>query len=327
MRRAHARRHAPGRRQPGLVIGAAIVVAYLTGCGGALPMAPAATVAPFPGHGAAPLLIDALSLQHALRDPHPQILVLDYSSLRTYRRGHVPGALHAWWQDTMNLDYPAAYGTVLPPTDNQQLRIDLLHDLGIGDQTFVIAYDDDRGRWAARMVWFLRFLGHDRAAALDGGLAAWRGAGGKIEDGALDPPPVDPPTVQPRQGYYVWTETVADRLHDPATVVVDTRTEAEARDDLNGTLPLGRIPGAVSLPWTATLRDEAGRLKSPAELATLFRQAGVTPDRHVIVYGRFGVEAAQPWFVLKLLGYPDVAVYDRGWAEWATTPGLPVAPL
>jgi thiosulfate/3-mercaptopyruvate sulfurtransferase len=41
----------------------------------------------------------------------------------------------------------------------------------------VVVYDDVGGSIAARLWWLLRYYGHDRVAVLDGGLAAWVGAG------------------------------------------------------------------------------------------------------------------------------------------------------
>src|SRR5688572_15690933 len=75
---------------------------------------PAATVADFPGNEATtPLLVDAAWLRDRLGGGAPgQILILDLSRLATYRAGHVPGAVHAWWQDTMDRFYPV-YGVVL----------------------------------------------------------------------------------------------------------------------------------------------------------------------------------------------------------------------
>ncbi|MER3438775.1 MAG: sulfurtransferase [Chloroflexota bacterium] len=306
----------------GLTVGLAAA-----GCQGSevFPIAAPATVFPIPGHGAAPWLVDASQLQGAIAQRDSSLLILDLSSLRRYRQGHIPGAVHAWWQDTIDPNYPV-YGAVLAPDDNQRLRRELLEDLGITGQSFVVTYDDNRGRWAARMVWFLRFLGHDRVAALDGGLAAWLGAGGAIEQGENRPPRGPAPAITPRTGYYIGTEELVERRADPATLVLDVRTDEEAHDDVNDTLPLGRIPGSVPFPWTSTLRDEFGRLKPIPELQRLFAAAGVDRHRFVVVYARFGVEAAHTWFVLQLLGQRAV-VYDRGWAEWATTPGLSIAPL
>jgi len=310
------------------ILGATAVGVGCVACGGSLPMAPAATVAPFPGQGAVPLLVDAAWLQARLQDQERSLTVLDLSPLRRYRRGHVPGAVHGWWQDTMEVN-DAVYGTLLQPENftDQTRRIQVLEDMGIDDSVNVVVYDGDRGRWAARLVWFLRFLGHDRVSALDGGFAAWRGNGGPAEDGEVDPPDRPTPTVTPRTGYYIGDAELPEWLADPRTVLLDVRTDDEARDDVNGLLPIGRIPGAVSLPWTESLRDESGRLKSPDELAALLSGAGATPDRRILLYARFGVETAQTWLVLALMGYPEFVVYDRGWAGWATIPGNEIAPL
>ncbi|MGH2531826.1 MAG: sulfurtransferase [Thermomicrobiales bacterium] len=301
----------------------------LAGCNNALPQVPAATVAPFAGNGDPPLLVDPSWLEAALSRTVHQLLVLDLSPPRTYRRAHVPGAVHAWWQDTTELDQPQhIYGTILDQDFGAQTaRIELLSYLGIDGETEVVAYDDDRNRWAARMVWFLRFLGHDRASVLDGGLAAWRAHGGDTQDGSVDAPDADLPTVAPREGYYYVTGELLEQLERPETALVDIRTDEEAHDTDNDRLPLGRIPGSISIPWTSTLRDDAGRLKAPSDLERLYRDRNVTPDRPIVVYARYGVDAAHGWWVLKLLGYPNVVVYDRGWAGWSTTPDLPIDPL
>ncbi|HEY7035347.1 MAG TPA: rhodanese-like domain-containing protein [Thermomicrobiales bacterium] len=297
-------------------------------CGGALPIAAPSTLVPFPGQTAVPLLVDAHWLKTQTQNPEQPLLILDLSALRTYRRGHLPGAVHGWWQDTVEVDDPV-YGTVLQPDNftDQTQRSHVLEDLGIDDEVHVIAYDDDRGRWAARLVWFLRLLGHDRISALDGGLAAWRGSGGTTQNGQVDPPNNPAPTVTPRQGYYIGDNELPEWRADPRTLLLDVRTDDEAHDDVNDSLPTGRIPGAVSLPWTATLRDETGRLKSPQELTALLAGVGATPDRRIVLYARFGVETAQTWLVLALMGYPEFVIYDRGWAGWATVPGNEIAPL
>jgi thiosulfate/3-mercaptopyruvate sulfurtransferase len=228
----------------------------------------------------------------------------------------------------MEVDDPV-YGTVLQPINStdQTKRIELLTELGIDDETWVVAYDDDRGRWAARFVWFLRFLGHDRVSALDGGLTAWRGRSGPVEEEQHDSPSGSPPTITPRNGFYIGDADLTEWRLDPRTLLVDVRTEDEARDDVNGTLPIGRIPNAISFPWTTTLRDDTGRLKPPEEIEKLSSAAGISPDRRIVLYARFGVETAQTWLVLALMNFPEFVIYDRGWAGWVATPDNEIAPL
>ena len=60
--------------------------------------------------------------------------------------------------------------------------------LGISDQSRVIAYDDDGGRIAARLVWLLRVTGH-AASLLDGGIEAWPGPF------AIRPPRIPAPRI------------------------------------------------------------------------------------------------------------------------------------
>ncbi len=109
--------------------------------------------------------------------------------------------------------------------------------------------------------------------------------------------------------------------------MVDVRTESEAKDDVNGSLPIGRIPGAVSFPWTDALADDQGHLLPADAISAKLSALGITPDRTIVLYARFGVETAHTWLVLKLLGFPNVTIYDWGWAFWASDPNNAIVPL
>lgn len=331
-----ARRWVTRYRSPLQIGGPALILVVLLpllgGCvapgrGQAPGLAPPATVAPFPGNdAAAPLLVDARWLKS--HQSTPGLLVLDLSSIATYRRGHLPGAVHVWWQDTMDR-YNNVYGVLPSEQSDPEARGSLLSDLGVGPETIVVAYDDTRGQQAGRLVWMLRYLGVTRSSMLDGGLAAWQGDSGDVETTSRTALSVTTTDPDPQDGYLIGTRELQRRLTDRSLIVLDVRTPAEANDDANGTVPVGRIPGSVSVPWTAALRDDAGRLRSETELRALYQAAGVVPDgnRRVIIYARFGVEAGPTWLVLKLLGYPSVRVYDAGWAGWTSHPELPRAAL
>ena len=60
------------------------------------------------------------------------------------------------------------------------------------------------------------------------------------------------------------------------------------------------------------------------DLRAQLLKAGVTRGRRLVCYDGSGVAAAKLAFVLTLLGYDDVAVYDGGWAEWGDRLDLPV---
>ncbi|MBI4632913.1 MAG: hypothetical protein HY742_03370 [Deltaproteobacteria bacterium] len=59
------------------------------------------------------------------------------------------------------------------------------------------------------------------------------------------------------------------------------------------------------------------QLKSYGELRTLYR--AINPEKTVIVYCHSGRRASFTYFVLRLLGFNDVILYDHsrnGWGNW-----------
>jgi thiosulfate/3-mercaptopyruvate sulfurtransferase len=322
------RRHPLSRRH--LLLGAGTLAAVgLSGCRGAsIETVAPEPVAAFPGLGDPPLLVDVGWFRERRAGAEAdRLVVLDLSDLPTYREGHVPGAIHAWWQDWID-PYSDIYGVLLGTRNDPNAREDLLNRLGIDNGSIVVAYDADQNRYAAHMVWILRYLGLPEASVLDGGLGAWRGARESSSTDGADPRDAEPVTLAPATDWTVPWDEMVDRYSDPTLTIVDVRTDDEADDDLNGLLHHGMIPGAIRLPWTRSLRDEAGRLLAPDTLAAQFRDAGILPEDEVAVVARFGVEAGQTWLVLSLLGYERVRVFDRGWAHWGRKDiDVPIADL
>ena len=52
--------------------------------------------------------------------------------------------------------------------------------LGFGDEHTIVIHDADRGQYGARLWWMLDRLGHPSVFMLNGGLGAWRAAGGEL---------------------------------------------------------------------------------------------------------------------------------------------------
>jgi thiosulfate/3-mercaptopyruvate sulfurtransferase len=59
-------------------------------------------------------------------------------------------------------------------------------------------------------------------------------------------------------------------------------------------------------------------------LAEKFAHVGADSAEQVITYCGGGIAASNDAFILTLLGYENVAVYDASMSEWASDPSLPM---
>jgi len=189
--------------------------------------------------------------------------------------------------------------------------------LGIGDGDTVVAYDDDGGVMAARLVWMLRATGHD-AALLDGGIAAW--------DGPLETetPPRPPATFAP----VPWPAeriATADDAADRASVVIDARTRERYLGLEDPVDPRwGHVPGARSLPCRENLAPD-GRFLAADDLRARFEALGVRAGTPVVSYCGSGVTACHNLLAMERAGVGDGRLFPGSWSQWSADERRPVA--
>ena len=262
------------------------------------------------------LLTTPIGLADVLkRDPKP--LVIDLRPSEDFAAGHIPSAGH--------LDL---WGVSLIDTDPAPLKafmwmIDHLFNLrGVDGSTPVVVYDDQSGMRAARAFWFLEYFGHARVQMLDGGFDAWIRAGLPVTRDASAPPKSAWIGAPQERAIATWRD-VKERLGNPDTVILDTRSDGEYRGTTARAKRGGAIPGAVHIEWSQNLGPD-GAFKPAAELRQMYERAGVTPDKEVITYCQGGYRAAHSYLALRLLGYPKVRNYTGSWKEWGDREDLPV---
>jgi thiosulfate/3-mercaptopyruvate sulfurtransferase len=266
-----------------------------------------------------PLLVSAEWLREALGAP--ELRIVDMSSdVRTYRRGHIPGAVYLNVEDA-RVSVPAG-GYRLPSPEE---AAGLFARLGLGPDTRVVIYDDAGGLHAARLFFTLEAYGLRHVTLLDGGSQRWRALGAALTREVPRVAPRAPlPALTLQAGRVAGAEWIRERLGRANVALVDARTPEEYSGRDARARRGGHIPGAVHVEWTRHLRPD-GTFKPLHELRAMYREAGVTPDKTVVTYCQTQHRASHSYYVLRLLGYPNVVAYDRSWVEWGNRDDLPIA--
>ena len=242
---------------------------------------------------------------------------------QAYARGHIPGALFLHLDDDLSGAKDGRNGRhPLPDIAGFARRMSAC---GVDASTQVVAYDNEGGIFASRLWWMLRWLGHDKVAVLDGGLAGWKRSKRALEEA---PPVVTPRifTPQPRDMTVDSGQVLAD-LQSARMLIVDARSPERFRGENETLDPVGgHIPGAVNRFYFDNLDDDGCFFKPAAELRAEFDAllAG-RPAESVVQQCGSGVTACHNMLAMELAGLSGSKLYPGSWSEWCADASRPVA--
>lgn len=240
-----------------------------------------------------------------------------------YLEGHLPGARFA--DLGQDLSAPVTSVTGRHPLPDPETFAETLGRWGIDHMVQVVAYDADSGAFASRLWWMLRWMGFTRVAVLDGGLAAWMGAGQPLSDAE--------PAVVARHfegaanaAMVANVDELAARGGVARPLLVDARTPERFRGDDEPIDPVaGHIPGAVNLFQGGNV-DETGRFLPMDQLRARITEAiGDAAGHKVVHYCGSGVSACHNLLAMEHVGMPDSRLYPGSWSEWIRDAERPVA--
>ena len=239
-----------------------------------------------------------------------------------YRAGHIPAAVYA--SLSHDLAGPATGRNGRHPLPTPDAMAATFGRLGIAPGTQVVMYDQDTGMWASRMWWMLRYMGHDAAAVLDGGLARWIREGRPVRAGEEYRPRATF-KGRPRPELRADVGDVEARLGDPSLLLVDARAPErfEGRSEPLDRLP-GHIPGAVNYFYKSNMTPE-GTLLPPDALREQFTTLlGERPAEEAVMYCGSGVSACHNLLAMEHAGLHGTKLYAGSWSEWSSDPDRPV---
>jgi len=279
-----------------------------------------------------PPLIDAGGLQALLQQASPRTVLLDVgfdltdpeAGRRAHAQAHLPGALYLHLDHDLSAPKTGANGRHPLPT--REAFAARLGALGLRGDDRIVVYDAAGGAYASRAWWMLRWIGHAAVQVLDGGLRAWRAAGGTLEAGPVGAwPPADFPLRSELTGLIEFPALRAG-LGQGRRLVVDGRAADRFRGENETLDPVaGHIPGALNRPFRDNLGSD-GRFKPAEQLRGEWQalMAGRGPGDLVQQCGS-GVTACHNLLAMAQAGLPGALLYPGSWSEWCAQPGAPIA--
>lgn len=263
--------------------------------------------------------------EHLNQDPGQKIAILDGTftlpgngddAELSFRKSHIPGAQFFDIEAISDPDTDLPH--MLPSPDDFAQAAGAL---GISNDHEIVIYGQQNSFMGpARVWWMFKVFGHDNVSVLDGGLAAWKAAGGDLTD-RLESPDTQKYTPNMQAERYATLKDIRNATLDNKSIILDARPPARFNGETDEPRPglrAGHIPGSYNVPASALFEPENGRLKSEDALKSLLTSANVDEADKIYTSCGSGVTACALALALETLGYGEVAVYDGSWAEWGS---------
>jgi thiosulfate/3-mercaptopyruvate sulfurtransferase len=229
-----------------------------------------------------------------------------------YEAGHIPGAIYL---DT-DTDLVGPEGPGRHPLPDPGVFAQRLAAAGIGNDTFVVAYDDVGGWVAARLWWMLDDLGHSNVAVLDGGWQAWQAFEGPTD--AIEPTtPVRTAELALAPAWHKVVDRDALKGRLGSVVLLDARAGERYRGETEPIDPVaGHIPSAKSAPTGGNIGPDM-RFLTPDVLRERFERLGCFAPGGTVTSCGSGVSACHNALAMRIAGLPDPILYPGSYSDWS----------
>lgn len=254
-----------------------------------------------------------------LKDNLDEVTLIDARSDKEYKTGHIEGAINITWQALSNMAVKQGeegWGVVL----SKDALSSKLASFGIDKDQKIIIYNDPKGLGEeGRVYWMLKIAGIDDVKMLNGGINQWNKKDGKTTTEVTEVTPSNFIIDKYDDSRIVTTDQLKAKLK--TAVLLDTRSTEEFKGTTNhgenykGEKVLGRIPGAISLPYSNLYKPD-GTLKSIKDIVAIMDKLGVKKEDEIITYCTVGIRSGFTAEILRMCGYENAKNYNASFSEW-----------
>ena len=256
------------------------------------------------------ILIEADDLLAKINDRNLRIFDASITD-DVYLGQHIPGA--AYFDHQEFSDSTSPYMCTISPEAELARQIG---SAGISNESEVILYAAGMLPYALRAWWVIRYAGHENVRVLNGGLSAWKKAGGKTEQASRSyEPAFFKGHVRP--GMFASKDEVFALMEDKDVAIVNVLLPASYE--------ASHIPGSVNVNCMDLMQGDFSHgfdyLLPNDELKLRLKE--VSQYKRIITYCGGGIAAAVNATAHLMTGHENVAVYDGSLYEWLGE-GMPV---
>ena len=266
------------------------------------------------------LLIEAEELVPFLGNE--KLRIVDLSRRSVYDQLHIPHAIHVQPKQLVRQEEQAS--GLLPDVEGLNALIEYLN---ISPEHHVLAYDDEGGAWAGRLIWNLHCLGFENTSLLNGGIHAWLAAGLPTSSAVETFAPVDTLVAVNQdhiEKYRIEYENLLEKVHNHAIQLWDCRTEDEYTGLRLAARRGGHIPDARHFEWSTALnRENHLKLHPLQRTQPRLEQLGFNLNEPVVVYCQSHHRSGLAYILGRLLGW-KIQAYDGAWSEWGNRLDSPI---
>ncbi len=239
-----------------------------------------------------------------------------------YLRGHLPGAVYVSLEDELT-DHTVAERGRHPLPSGYRVEASAQR-WGVREGVPTVVYDDWNRAGSSRAWWVLTAAGIENVRILDGGLSAWRSAGGSVATGPVTPPTGNVTVLHDNLYAGALPTMTAKQVDAAEATLLDARAPERFRGEVEPVDPVaGHIPGAKNLPSSEVLAPD-GVFLARRDLTHLLADRGIERDAPIGAYCGSGITATVTLAALATMGY-QAALFPGSWSEWSSDPARAVA--